>query len=226
MEPDGKIGGHLDGFPDAGGAAASDLGADRASATHDVGAGVDCGAARLAPGARSDGRHGTTRWQVYGRRKKRRDRQLVLPESAAALPMFAEPVVESATAELPAATETSDPCGRCRDPHRRRSHEGLLRAADPGGGIGMPDPGGRLKVCVAVRPADFRKGVACRKGIGGLTLEVQEMSGLDLFCGAVFVFRAKRADHIEMERVIGPASPLCPRGCGERLSPSGSPLLG
>ena len=43
-------------------------------------------------------RHGTTRWQVYDWRKKLRTGQLVVPESVAALPMFAELVVESASA--------------------------------------------------------------------------------------------------------------------------------
>lgn len=52
--------------------------------------------------------------------------------------------------------------------------------------------GGPVKVNVATRPVDFRK------GIDGLALEVQEMSGLDPFCGAVFVFRAKRADRIKL----------------------------
>jgi transposase len=49
-------------------------------------------------------RHGTTRWQIYDWRKKLRTGQLVVPESVAALPMFAELVVEGATAgaEIPA----------------------------------------------------------------------------------------------------------------------------
>ena len=49
-------------------------------------------------------RHGTTRWQIYDWRRKLRTGQLVVPESAAALPMFAELVVESDTAgaEMPA----------------------------------------------------------------------------------------------------------------------------
>jgi transposase len=50
--------------------------------------------------------------------------------------------------------------------------------------------GGPVKVFVAMRPVDFRK------GIDGLALAVQEMFGLDPFCGAVFVFRAKRAHRI------------------------------
>ena len=38
-------------------------------------------------------RHGTTRWQVYDWRKKLRTGQLVVPESVAAQPAFAELVV-------------------------------------------------------------------------------------------------------------------------------------
>ena len=48
-------------------------------------------------------RHGTTRWQVYDWRKKLRSGQLVVPESVAALPMFAELVVEGAAGEAPPA---------------------------------------------------------------------------------------------------------------------------
>ena len=49
-------------------------------------------------------RHGTTRWQIYDWRRKLRAGQLVVPESVAALPMFAELVVEGAAAraEMPA----------------------------------------------------------------------------------------------------------------------------
>jgi len=43
-------------------------------------------------------RHGTTRWQIYDWRRKLRTGQLVVPESVASLPMFAELVVESASA--------------------------------------------------------------------------------------------------------------------------------
>ena len=52
--------------------------------------------------------------------------------------------------------------------------------------------GGPVKVFVATRPIDFRK------GIDGLGLAVQEMFGLDPFCGAIFVFRARRADRIKL----------------------------
>jgi transposase len=56
----------------------------------------------------------------------------------------------------------------------------------------MIAPGGELKIYVATRPVDFRK------GIDGLALAVQEMFGLDPFCGAAFVFRSKRADRIKV----------------------------
>lgn len=52
--------------------------------------------------------------------------------------------------------------------------------------------GGPVKVFVATRPVDFRR------GIDGLALAVQEMFGMDPFCGAAFVFRAKRADRIKL----------------------------
>lgn len=56
----------------------------------------------------------------------------------------------------------------------------------------MITPGAQLKVYVATRPIDFRK------GHDGLAAAVQEMIGLDPFCGAAFVFRSKRADRIKI----------------------------
>ncbi|MGC8732060.1 MAG: IS66 family insertion sequence element accessory protein TnpB [Halothiobacillaceae bacterium] len=56
----------------------------------------------------------------------------------------------------------------------------------------MIAPHGQLRVFVATRPVDFRK------GMDGLALAVQERFGLDPFCGAAFVFRAKRADRIKI----------------------------
>jgi transposase len=56
----------------------------------------------------------------------------------------------------------------------------------------MIGPGGQLRVYVATRPVDFRK------GHDGLAAAVQEVFGLDPFCGAAFVFRSKRADRIKV----------------------------
>jgi transposase len=56
----------------------------------------------------------------------------------------------------------------------------------------MIAPHGQLRVYVATRPVDFRK------GMDGLALVVQEMLGLDPFSGAAFVFRSKRAGRIKV----------------------------
>ena len=53
-------------------------------------------------------KHGTTRWQVYDWRKKLRTGQLVVPESVAALPMFAELVVEGAALDASSARAGSE----------------------------------------------------------------------------------------------------------------------
>ena len=53
-------------------------------------------------------------------------------------------------------------------------------------------PGADLKIYVATRPVDFRR------GIDGLAVTVQEMLGLDPYDGTAFVFRAKRADRIKI----------------------------
>jgi transposase len=53
-------------------------------------------------------KHGTTRWQIYDWRKQIRKGNLVVPESIAALPVFAELVVDDRTAEAPAVVTRSD----------------------------------------------------------------------------------------------------------------------
>ena len=53
-------------------------------------------------------------------------------------------------------------------------------------------PPGPLKVLVAVKPVDFRKGME------GLAALLREAMGADPFCGAVYVFRAKRADRVKL----------------------------
>jgi len=53
-------------------------------------------------------------------------------------------------------------------------------------------PGADLKIYMATRPVDFR----C--GLDGLAAAVQEILGLDPYCGSAFVFRAKRADRIKI----------------------------
>ncbi len=52
----------------------------------------------------------------------------------------------------------------------------------------MIGPTGTVRVMVATRPVDFRKGAE------GLATQVRETMTADPFSGAVYVFRAKRAD--------------------------------
>ena len=51
-------------------------------------------------------KHGTTRWQIYDWRKQIREGNLVVPESVAALPIFAELVVDDIAAQAPPAAVT------------------------------------------------------------------------------------------------------------------------
>jgi transposase len=53
-------------------------------------------------------------------------------------------------------------------------------------------PSGGVRVLVATKPVDFRKGME------GLASLVREAMGSDPFCGAVYVFRAKRADRVKL----------------------------
>ena len=56
----------------------------------------------------------------------------------------------------------------------------------------MIGPTGAVRVLVATRPVDFRKGAE------GLAALVRENIKADPFSGGVYVFRAKRADRIKL----------------------------
>jgi transposase len=49
-----------------------------------------------------------------------------------------------------------------------------------------------MRVLIATRPVDFRK------GMDGLAAVVKEHLRVDPFSGAIFVFRAKRADRVKL----------------------------
>jgi len=53
-------------------------------------------------------------------------------------------------------------------------------------------PTGAVRVLVATKPVDFRKGAE------GLAALVRETMQTDPFSGAVYVFRAKRADRVKL----------------------------
>ena len=56
----------------------------------------------------------------------------------------------------------------------------------------MIGPSGAVRVMLATRPVDFRK------GMDGLAMLVREELGADPFCGTVFAFRSKRADRSKL----------------------------
>ncbi len=56
----------------------------------------------------------------------------------------------------------------------------------------MIGPTGTVRVMMATRPVDFRKGA------DGLAALVRVTRGADPFSGAVYVFRAKRADRVKL----------------------------
>jgi transposase len=53
-------------------------------------------------------------------------------------------------------------------------------------------PTGTVRVLVATRPVDFRKGAE------GLAALVHETFGADPFSGAIYIFRARRADRLKL----------------------------
>ena len=69
----------------------------------------------------------------------------------------------------------------------------------------MIGPTGTVRVMVATKPVDFRKGME------GLAALVREAMGSDPFCGTVYVFRAKRADRVKLIfwRTASSVGPAC-----------------
>eukprot|EP00873_Tetraselmis_striata_P030087 jgi/Tetstr1/450351/TSEL_037387.t1 len=108
-------------------------------------------------------RHGTTRWQIYDWRKRLTRGMLTAPADDSLA--FASVVIA---------------------PESPRSSPVQKKDAAPTDVVEV------LRVYVATRPVDFRK------GMDGLALVVQEVLGLDPFSGAAFVFRSKRADRIKV----------------------------
>ncbi len=70
--------------------------------------------------------------------------------------------------------------------------DGKLHPDPCGAGLAMIVPGVDLKIYMATRPVDFRR------GLDGLAATAQEVLGLDPYSGAAVVFRAKRADRIKI----------------------------
>ena len=81
----------------------------------------------------------------------------------------------------------------------------------------MIGPSGTVRVMVATKPVDFRKGME------GLAMLVREHMKADPFSGAVYVFRAKRADRVKL--IFWDGTGLCPFATRPRKASSGGPRL-
>src|SRR6056297_1963304 len=103
---------------------------------------------------------------------------------------------------MPGCRRKVRPAPRCRSGSRSfpaRWCCGWTRPRRPGRrdrararGVGMIFPSSHVRVLVATRPVDFRK------GHDGLAALVQSVLKEDPFTGTVFVFRPKRADRLKI----------------------------
>ena len=99
-----------------------------------------------------------------------------------------------------ALAPTADICAIAHDRDGRRGGARRVRrgrrlagcCAARGEDAVMIIPSGAVRVLVATRPVDFRK------GMDGLAALVQESLGSDPYSGVIYVFRAKRADRVKL----------------------------
>ena len=111
MERDGKMGVHLDGSRGFGVSRLEVIEGPSGRLRRTKAERARIAAESMMPGvtvADVARKHGTTRWQIYDWRKQIRKGKLVVPESVASLPGFAELVVDDSSAETPVAVGGSD----------------------------------------------------------------------------------------------------------------------
>ncbi len=109
MVRDGKMGVHLDGSMGVGVSRLEVIEGPSGRRRRTKAERARIAAESMMPGvtvADTARKHGTTRWQIYDWRKQLRKGKLVLPESVAALPIFAELVVDDSSAEAPSAARS------------------------------------------------------------------------------------------------------------------------
>ncbi len=109
MEVGGKMGVHLDGSMGAGVSRLEVIEGPSGRRRRSKAERARIAAESMMPGvtvADTARKHGTTRWQIYDWRKQIREGNLVVPESVAALPIFAELVVDDIAAQAPPAAVT------------------------------------------------------------------------------------------------------------------------
>ena len=108
MERDGKMGVHLDGSRGVGVSRLEVIEGPSGRRRRTKAERARIAAESMMPGvtvADTARKHGTTRWQIYDWRKQLRKGNLVVPENVAALPIFAELVVDDSSAAAPARSD-------------------------------------------------------------------------------------------------------------------------
>ena len=111
MEGDGKMGVHLDGSTGVGVSRLEVIEGPSGRRRRTKAQRARIAAESMMPGVKVVDvarKHGTTRWQIYDWRKQIRKGNLVVPESVAALPMFAELVVADFAADASPSVGRSD----------------------------------------------------------------------------------------------------------------------
>lgn len=111
MEVDGKMGVHLDGSKGVGVSRLEVIEGPSGRRRRTKAERARIAAESMMPGvtvADVARKHGTTRWQIYDWRKQLRKGNLVVPESVASLPVFAELVVDDSATAAPPAVAGSD----------------------------------------------------------------------------------------------------------------------
>ncbi len=111
MERDGKMGVHLDGSMGVGVSRLEVIEGPSGRRRRTKAERARIATESMMPGvtvADTARKHGTTRWQIYDWRKQLRKGNLVVPESVASLPIFAELVVDDSSAETPSTVAGSD----------------------------------------------------------------------------------------------------------------------
>ena len=111
MERDGKMGVHLDGSTGSGVSRLEVIEGPSGRRQRTKAERARIAAESMMPGMKVADvarKHGTTRWQIYDWRKQMRKGNLVVPESVAALPMFAALVVEDSAADASSLGGRSD----------------------------------------------------------------------------------------------------------------------
>ena len=140
-------------------------------------------------------RHGLTPQQLFNwRRQARRE-----ADEGTGAPAVCAGGRRDAESCVAARRERREQTGGCASPCHRTGHRGierldLARRRGRNGDCDHPrvesgeviGPSGAVRVMVATKPVDFRKGAE------GLAALVRDVMGADPFSGAVYVFRAKR----------------------------------